>query len=133
AEIVIRTLVKRDVQRRRSRGVQRSLFYILNDADDFDGYGRIRVVGNLFPQRVFAGEMLPRERLVDDRYAGFRHVLGFVEVSAAQQRRAYRRKVIWGHVPFGDVDVFPMPWAAQHADPGRIAVGGHRDVAGEPD
>ena len=83
-EIVLELLEERDIQDRWDGLIQRTLLDILDNPDDFQGRARNRYVRELLADRIFAREVFPCHRLIDDRNPGLRGVLVFSEVAPAR-------------------------------------------------
>ena len=62
-------LVKRNVKRRQGFRIQRTFFDVTHDTDDFHRGLRPVAIEHLFAKGVFAGEVLFRQRPVDDDHA----------------------------------------------------------------
>src|SRR5205823_7491925 len=93
---VARTLTESQVHGRLRRLVETRIAHVTNDADDaHPGIGRPLRSANLQPaaDRIDAGKVSPRERLVDDRRGGRVLAVALAEEAAADERRADRREV----------------------------------------
>lgn len=90
-----------------------------NRLDRLGCQGRI---ADLLADRVLTGEILVRQRLVDDHHPRLCLILGIAEVAAARQLRPDRLEKLRTHVSLIHFDVLPVIGLSNKANPLGVPV-----------
>ena len=77
--------------------VETLMAHVADDADDFVVARVVPGDADLLADRILAGPVPPRHRLVDDDPVGDVALVGLVEEPAFEQRNAHRLEVVPGH------------------------------------
>ena len=86
------------INRRRDFVALVGVFGILGKADDFDFIRSPRIEGEALADRIFIGEILPGEGLIDHDHAGRAEVVLPPKVASGQERDFHRFQKVFAHL-----------------------------------